>query len=80
VCCPAKGKEGIEVVMHICVRALTLMRLTCVIDDGSEILTVGGSNFLSSIFLEKTDARSQKYVDLVNDEYPTGKDRVSNHF
>jgi hypothetical protein len=32
------------------------------------------------MFLEKTDPRSQTYVDLANDENPTGKDRVGNHF
>ena len=80
VCRPVEGKQDIDVVMHICVRALTLMRLTSVFDDGSEILTIVSPNVLSSIFLEKTDPQSQMYVDLANEENATGKNRVGNHF
>jgi len=57
MCRPAEGKQDINVVMHICVRALTFMSLTLVFDDGSERLTVVSPNVLSSIFLEKTDPR-----------------------
>jgi len=80
MCRPAEGKQDINVVMHICVRALTFMSLTSVFDDGSERLTVVSPNVLSSIFLEKTDPRSQTYVDLANDENATDKNRVCRHF
>ena len=56
------------------------MRLTSVIDDESEILTLVSPNVLSSMFLKKSDPRSQTYVDLANDENPSDKNRVCNHF
>jgi len=80
VCRPADDKQDIDAVMYICVRALTFMRLTSVIDDGSEILTILSPDVLSSMFLEKTDPRSQTYVDLANNEKPIDKNRVGHHF
>jgi len=86
VCRPAEGKQGMEVVLHTCVRVLSLMSLTQIVsigemmEDGQEILEVVCPDVVSSIFLPKEDARSKKYVDLANDRYPKGKDRVCNHF
>jgi len=80
VCRPAKGKEGLEVVMHICVRALTLMRLTVVADDGSERLTLSSPESMGWMFAGRSDSTSQQCFDLENAKYPAGKDRVSQHF
>jgi len=76
VCRPVKGKEGLEVVMHICVRALTLMRLTCsalcekLCDDGSEdpteIVTLGSTDFMKSMLSGRSDSTSQAHFDLLS--------------
>jgi len=82
MCRPANGKEGIEVVMHICVRALTLMRFLMEVEDEAGSSKKISESVMSSMFLQKTDSRSQTYVDLVNDECAMGgdRDRVCNHF
>jgi len=83
VCLPTKGKEGIEVVMNICIRALTIMRFFIdVVDEAGNLKKYISENVVSSVLLLKTDPRSQKYVDLANDECGTGGifDSVCNHF
>mmetsp|Transcript_40407 Transcript_40407/g.65131 ORF Transcript_40407/g.65131 Transcript_40407/m.65131 type:complete len:311 (-) Transcript_40407:114-1046(-) len=80
VCCRKEGKQGIEVVLHMCVRALFLMKFTSVVTIDSELLTVMSPDVMSSLFLQKTDERSKKYVELAKDRYPDGKDRVCEHF
>ena len=80
VCCRKEGKQGIEVVLHMCVRALYLMKFTNLFMNGSEPLTVMSQDVMNSLFLQKTDERSKKYVELARDEYPDGKDRVCKHF
>jgi len=49
-------------------------------EDGPETHALMSPDVLSSIFLPKTDPLSQAYVDSANNENPTGKDRVCNHF
>jgi len=56
------------------------MKFTDMCRDGSEYLTVVSPDVLSYLFLPKTDPHSKKYVELANDKYPSGKDRVCNHF
>jgi len=80
VCRPAEDKQGIEVVLYMCVRALSFMRLTEIMEDGPETHALMSPDVLSSIFLPKTDPLSQTYVDSANDQNPAGKDRVCNHF
>jgi len=80
VCCRTENKQGIETVLRMCVRALTFMKFTDMCRDGSEYLTVVSPDVLSYLFLPKTDPHSKKYVELANDKYPSGKDRVCNHF
>jgi len=80
VCRPAEDKQGIELVLHMCVRALSYIRLTTTVQNGPETLELISPEVLSSIFLQKKDARWQKYVDLANDQNPKGQDRVCNHF
>ena len=81
VCLPTKGKEGIEVVMNICIRALTIMRFFIEVEDETGSSKYMNENVMSSIFLQKTDLRPQTYVDLANDEWGTGGvfDSVCNH-
>ena len=80
VYCRTEGKQGIEGVLHICVRALSLMKFSESEIDGSEYITWMSQDVLSSLILQKTDPRSKKYVELATDENPTGKDRVCKHF
>jgi len=82
-CRPANGKQSIEVVMNICVRALTIMRFfTEVQDEEGNSHKYMSENVMSSILLPKTDPRSKTYTDLANDEWATGGrfDRVCDHF
>jgi len=83
VCLPTKGKEGIEVVMNICIRALNIMRLFIDLEDeeGNSEKYIS-ENVVSSVILQKKDPRSKTYVDLANNELGTGGifDRVCNHF
>jgi len=82
-CRPANGKQGIEVVLNTCVRALTIMRFfTEVQDEEGNSHKCMSENVLSSILLPKTDPRSKTYTDLANDEWATGgiSDRVCDHF
>ena len=90
VCRPLKGKEGLEVVMHICVRALTLMRLTCAVwceklcDDGSddpfEMVTIASPDLMVCMLSGRSDSSSKEHFDLANAAHPAGTDRVSQHF
>ena len=82
-CRPANGKQGIEVVLNTCVRALTIMRFfTEVQDEEGNSHKKISENVLSSILLPKTDPRSKTYIDLANDEWAMGgiSDRVCDHF
>jgi hypothetical protein len=56
------------------------MKFTSVVTIDSELLTVMSPDVMSSLFLQKTDERSKKYVELAKDRYPDGKDRVCEHF
>ena len=83
VCRPKTAKQGIEVVMNICIRALNIMRFfTEEEDEAGNLKKYMSENVMSSICLPKTDARLKTYVDLANDEWGTGGvfDRVCNHF
>ena len=67
---------------HTCVRALTLMRFLKEVDDEAGSSKYISENVISSMFLQKTDPRSQTYIDLAKNEWDTGgeNNRVCNHF
>ena len=70
-----------EVVLHMCVQALSFMRFSHgSVNAGAENTTCVSMEFLSSVFLPKTDPESQSLVDLANENYPADNNRVCNHF
>jgi len=83
VCCPPKAKDGMEFVMHLCIRALTIIRFFVEVqDEMGGLKKVMSQNVMSSILLQRSDSRSQTYIDLAKEEWVTGGrfDRVCNHF
>jgi len=73
VCRPKTAKEGIEVVMNICIRALNVMRFSIEVEDeAGNSKKYFSENFMSSVFLQKKDPRLQTYLDLVNYELGPG--------
>jgi len=83
VCHAKTAKEGIEVVMNICIRALNITRSSIMVEDeaGNSQKYIS-ENFLNSTLLQKKDPRLQTYLDLVNYELGPGgvADRVCSHF